>query len=342
MRVKLKPVSEQTIVITGASSGIGLVTARLAAKRGAQLMLISRSEEALKALAQELRGQGAEVDYAVADVADEPQLRAAASKAIARFGGFDTWVNNAGVSIYGRNDEVARDDQRRLFETNFWGVVHGSLIALEHLKTRGGALINLGSEVSHLAVPLQGAYTASKHAVRGFTDSLRVELQNERVPVSVTLIKPSGIDTMFAQNAKNYMDVQPKLPAPVYAPDLVAGAILSAAEIPIRDVYVGGAARMMVGAARACPRLVDFLLSRFLVRAQRSRRPATNRRDHGLDKPGIGLMERSGMNGRVLESSLYTQAVLSRRSGALALGALGLILFAVVGVQRRSACRQVV
>src|SRR5438045_7173201 len=145
MLVKLKPLSEQAIIITGATSGIGLCTARMAAERGARVFLVARTEESLQKLTEELRSNGSQAAHAVADVADQLQVKAAGASAIEQFGGFDTWINNAAVSIYGRLDEVALADQRRLFETNYWGVIHGSLEAAEHLRNRGGAIINVGS-----------------------------------------------------------------------------------------------------------------------------------------------------------------------------------------------------
>jgi NADP-dependent 3-hydroxy acid dehydrogenase YdfG len=181
-RGQLKPLGQQIIVITGASSGIGLCTARMAAKRGARLVLNSRNEAALRQLADEINGQGGEAMYQAADVADEAALRVVADLAIARFGGFDTWVNNAGVSIYGRMTDVPDADHRRLVDTNFWGVVNGSRIAVEHLRHRGGALINIGSTLSDRAIPGQGMYCASKHAVKGFTDALRMELEEAGAP----------------------------------------------------------------------------------------------------------------------------------------------------------------
>ncbi|MDR5763526.1 SDR family NAD(P)-dependent oxidoreductase, partial [Caballeronia sp. LZ035] len=158
MRIRLKPLDKQVIVITGATSGIGLVTARTAAKRGARLMLVSRDEKALSSLADELsRDRSDTVAYVVADVGDREQLQVAANEAISRFDGFDTWINNAGVSLYGRCIDVPLEDQRKLFDTNYWGVVNGSVVAVQHLRERGGALINLGSELSDVAIPLQGA-----------------------------------------------------------------------------------------------------------------------------------------------------------------------------------------
>ena len=155
----LKPLDQQAIVITGATSGIGLSTARRAARAGACVFLIARGEEDLKKLTEELQGQGARCAWAVADVADYDALAEAADKCRRLFGGFDTWVNNAGVSIYGNIRETTLKDQRRLFETNYWGVVNGSMVAVEHLRGRpaGGAIINVGSTLSDAPLPVQGS-----------------------------------------------------------------------------------------------------------------------------------------------------------------------------------------
>jgi short-subunit dehydrogenase len=269
-------------------------------------------------------GRAATVDYAVADVSDWSQLEKAAQQAIERFGGFDTWVNNAGASIFGRCEDVPLEEQRKLFDTNFWGVVHGSLIALRHLKTRGGALINLGSELSDLAIPLQGVYVATKHAVKGYTDALRMELMAEGAPVSVTLIKPSGIHTLFVEHAKNYLDVEPKLPAPLYAPDVVAKAILHAAVHPERDMFVGGAARTMSAFARHLPALFDSVMARTGFRAQKTGHQPTS--GDGLETGAGSLQELSEAPRRVFRSSLYTEAVIHRRgTTAVAVGAAALL-----------------
>ena len=174
MRVKHKPLHEQVVFITGASSGIGRQTAVRAAKAGANVILVSRSEEGLKAAVQDIERNGGEAVFAVADVADTQQLRDAADAGVRRFGRIDSWVNNAGVGMYTKLLHTDVADDRRLFETNFWGIVNGSRLAVEYLKTSGGgALINLGSEVSDISVPTQGMYSTSKHAVMGFTDALR-------------------------------------------------------------------------------------------------------------------------------------------------------------------------
>lgn len=310
MKFRLKKLADQVIVITGATSGIGLTTARRAAARGARLVLVARNEDALRQLTFELSKKGGEVIHVVADVGIEEDMRRVARSAVERFGGFDTWINNAGISIFGRSEDVSLEDQRRLFQTNFWGVVHGSLVAAEHLKKQGGAIINLGSEVSDRAVPLQGIYSASKHAVKGFTDSLRLELEEEGAPVAVTLIKPAAVDTMFIGHAKNYLAVEPRLPPPIYAPDVVADAILHAAEHFRRDIFVGGAAKLMSSGAHYAPRVMDSYMKRFLFNQVKSRTPARDRSQHSLYEPGNDLQERQGYPGHVFESSLYTKAAI--------------------------------
>jgi len=226
MAVALKPLAEQVIVITGASSGIGLATARSAAKAGAKVVLASRNGGVLGSVEREITEAGGEAMHVVADVCRREDVERIARAAIDRFGAFDSWVNNAGLSIVGRMEQVSDQDHRKLFETNFWGLVYGSFVAVKHLKLRGGAVINLGSLASDMALPLQGMYSASKHAIKGFTDALRMELEEEGAPVSVTLIKPTSINTPFPQHAKNYTDREPQLPNPVYAPEEVANAIL--------------------------------------------------------------------------------------------------------------------
>jgi short-subunit dehydrogenase len=334
MKPRLKKLSEQVVVITGASSGIGLATARMAARQGARLVLAARNGQALGELNDELRAEGCEAIHVVADVGKLDDVRKIGEAAISRFGGFDTWINNAGVSIYGCIDEVPLEDHRRLFDTNFWGVVHGSMVAASHLRQGGGAIINLGSEVSDLAIPLQGMYSASKHAVKGFTDALRIELEAKGAPVCVTLIKPTAVDSMFVEHARNYLDVEPKLPAPLYAPKVAAEAILHAAQHPSRDIFVGGRARLAFSGAHFMPRLMDRYLQRFMFRQQRSRRPAREHDTSALHVPGVGLHERRGQPGRVHETSLYTTAALHpARTAALVLGA-GLALAAVLWQQR--------
>jgi short-subunit dehydrogenase len=255
-KIKLKSLEQQVIVITGASSGIGLATARMAAERGAKVVLAARSRETIENVAGEINSSGGQALPVECDVTQRAQVEQLAREAIQRFGRIDTWVNDAGTSIYGRLDEVSEEDSRRLFEINFWGVYYGSLIAVSHLKQNGGALINVGSEVSDAVIGYQGIYSTTKHAVKGFTDALRVEIQvMDEAPVSITLIQPTATDTPFPQHARNYMREEPKLPTPLDDPNDVAEAILKAAVKPTRSKKVGTLAKVNTATAKWAPGL---------------------------------------------------------------------------------------
>lgn len=293
-KATLKPLDEQSIVITGATSGIGLATARRAARAGACVFLIARGEADLKALCEELQATGARAAWAVADVADHAALSEAAEKCVRLFGGFDTWVNNAGVSIYGAISATNLDDQRRLFETNYWGVVNGSLVAAEHLRKRynGGAIVNVGSILSDAPLPIQGVYSASKHAVKGFTNALRMELMREDAAITVSLVKPAAVDSPYSKHARNLTGYATQNPQPVYATHVVADTILYCASHPIREITVGGGGRLIASFYSVLPGLAEPLFARFAPSLMRDRSSAYEPYDDGLYDPGDdGLAE---------------------------------------------------
>ena len=325
--IKLKKLKEQTVVITGASSGIGLATARMAARAGASVLLTSRNEQDLRRVTQEIRGRGGRASFTVADVADPDAVMRVAEMAVREFGGIDSWVNNAGVSIFGKLMEVPLEDKRRLFDTNFWGVVHGCRAAVKHLRDHGGAIINIGSIVSDRAIPLQGMYSASKHAVQGYTDALRMEMEHDRLPISLTLVKPSAIDTPYLEHARNYMEAAPNFPPPVYDPELVARAILRCAERPLREVTVGGGGRMMSVAGRVAPRTMDRYMEATMFHQQRDTERPIGRSD-SLYGPSRDGLARGPYSGHVKKSSVYTTAMLSDVTRVLPFLAAGVALAA--------------
>ena len=310
MGIKLKPIKDQVIVITGASSGIGLATALEAAKRGASVVLASRDEVDIRKAADQITAQGGKAIPVVVDVGDHGTMESLAEQAIAAFGRIDTWVNNAGVSIYGRIEQIPIDDAQRLFETNYWGVVYGSLAALPHLKRDGGALINVGSELSETAIPLQGHYAASKHAVKGFTDTLRMELHEEGAQVAVTLIQPAAIDTPYPEHAMNHLGVEPKHAPPVYAPEIVADAIIACAQSPHRNLRVGGAAKMFTMVEKVAPSLGDRMKERTAFDGQKTDEAPRDDDTLYSPRPGDGRV-RGNYPGRVMKRSLYTKAALN-------------------------------
>jgi len=326
-----KRLADQVIVITGASSGIGLTTARMAARRGARVVLAARNNPDLDAVTNEICANGGRAIAVATDVSDASSVERLGEEAIATFGRIDTWVNNAGLSIYGKLTDVPLEDKRKLFDINFWGVVYGCRTAVKLMRNTGGVLINLGSEVSDVAIPLQGMYSASKHAVKGYTDALRMELEHDRIPIAVTLVKPSAVNTPFPEHARNYLDEGvPALPPPVYAPEVVAEAILRCAERPVRDIVIGGAGRLQIALSHAAPRLADKVMGPLMFRQQRARNRSHDN-EGSLYRPqpdGRAYGPESGM----LRSSVYTKAALSPAVKMFAFGAAGLALAA--GVRR--------
>jgi short-subunit dehydrogenase len=326
MSLTQKPLKDQVIVITGASSGIGLTTAEIAAERGAAVVLAARSESDLTDVVARIRHKGGRAAAVTADVADERQVAQIGMAAMREFGRIDTWVNNAGLGMYGRLIDQPIEEKRKVFEINFWGVVYGCKVALEHMRSKGGTIINIGSEVSDRAAPLLGLYSAAKHAVRGYTDALRMELEHDHIPIQVSLVKPGPIDTPFPQHAANYMDKEPKHAPPVYPPEEVAYAILKCAEKPVREVTVGGVPRLQIAMATLAPKLTDVMMERQMWnQMQRDEAPFS---PDSLDRPsGQDYGVRRGRQpGHVMKTSVYTRAALSDVGRALPFVALGALL----------------
>jgi short-subunit dehydrogenase len=317
MKPRLKPLSEQVIVIVGASSGIGLVTAKHAARQGARVVLAARNENDLDEAVRAIRADAGRAVYQVCDVAVEEQVRAVGERAITDFGGLDTWINCAAVSIYGTWLDVPLADARRQFDVNYWGVVHGTLTAVRHMASRGGAVVNVASALADRAIPLQGNYCATKFAMKAFTDSLRMELEADGVPVSLTLVKPGSMDTPLFQKARTFLGVEPQPIPPVYSPDVAAHAILEAAQKPMRDVIAGGMGAVVSLGERLSPRLTDKYMERTTFESQKTELIAPADRPTNLYEPMVhDGGERGHFQGRVRKWSAYTGAVLHPKAAA--------------------------
>jgi short-subunit dehydrogenase len=339
--MKLLPIGEQVVVITGASSGIGLTTARMAARAGARVVLTARDEETLREQVERIREAGGDATWLAGDITDAEVAERVARHAVTTYGRIDTWVNNAGIGVYGLTQDIPLADMRRVFGVTYWGVVHGCLAAVPRLRERGGALINVGSVESDVAPPYHASYAGAKHAVKGFTNALRLELKHEGADVVVTLIKPAAIDTPFFEHAKNYMEGNPRPPPPAYAPEVVARAILRSAEQPIRELTVGGSGRAVIGLARWLPRTSDRLFGATLFEPQQTSRPTRHERAGALYVTGpFNGRQRGQYAGLVRTHSVSTALAQRPVQSAIGVGLLGMAMVGALGLLRRAPRRR--
>ncbi len=306
--MRLKPIAEQVVVVVGASSGIGRETALRFAKQGAKVVVVARSEQGLASLVDEIRRAGGEATAITADVAEFEQIKAVADRAVQEYGRMDTWVHLASVAVWGTFEQTTPTEFKRIIDVNLTGQAYGAMAALPHLRQVGqGALIHISSIEAKLPLPLQSAYAASKHGVVGFLDALRLELQHEGVPISVTNVMPSSINTPFFNKAGTRLGVQPRPLPPMYQPQLVADAILFAAEHPTRDLIVGGAGKAGIVTRRVSPRLMDAFLRLTAFTLQRTDTPKSEDAPHNLFQSIAGYDRVEGDFGAEARSwSVYT------------------------------------
>lgn len=337
MPIRLKPLAAQRMVLTGATSGIGLAIAEAASAAGARLMLAARNEEELARIQERLTAGGGDVGILACDVADPNYAECLAAAAAARFGGFDTWINDAAAATYGTLAETPIDDQRRVFDVGFWGTVRGALTALAHLRIRGGAIINIGSVLGDRAMIQQGPYSAMKHAVKGFTDALRTEVLEAALPVSVTLIKPSAMHTPYPDHARNRMETPAKLPPIVYDPRLVARAVLFAAATPRRELTVGGFGAGAAIGDLVAPRLLDLAMAAIGTRAQQSSvAPPADTTDNLYEPRRDGKIENAEPQ-YVRRQSLWLEAQLRPITATAVIGGASVLAAGVLrALSRRS------
>jgi len=304
----IRPLQQQVVVITGASSGIGRETALQFASKHARVVLAARNAIALQEVADEIRQAGGDAIVVVTDVSDWDQVTRLADEAVAAFGRIDTWVNDAATSVYATAEDTTVEETQQIMQTNFMGVVHGVKAVLPYMKQQGsGMIINLGSVESQRTLPYHSVYAATKHAVKAYTDSLRMELAHEHAGIHVTLILPAGINTPFFNHARSKLGVLPQPAPPVYKPQLVANAIVYAAQHPQRDIYVGGASKLFTVMERLSPVLMDRIMTTggLMFRLQKSNKP-----DDGQDTVFHTLPETGRVNGdfgALVKPSMYTR-----------------------------------
>ena len=287
--MQLKPIHQQVIAVVGASSGIGRAIALKAAQRGAKLIVSARNEAGLDSLVDQIRKEGGEAVAIVADVAVFDQVKAIADKTIEVYGRLDTWVHAAATGILAAFDQITPEEFQRVIDVDLMGQVYGAMVALPHLKREGrGALIHISSVEGVRALPLQSPYSAAKHGVEGFVEAMRVELAHEGLPISVTSIKPSVINTPYYNHVRTKLGVKPTGIPPYYHPDLVADATLYTAEHPTRDFIVGDSGKVLDILQRVSPQVVDALLLLVAFPGQRTDQPESEDSPDNLFEPMPG------------------------------------------------------
>ena len=271
--MKLKPIEQQVVAVVGASSGIGRETALQFAKRNAKVVVSARTESALASLVAEITASGGDAIAIPADVAEFEQVKSIVDKTIEHYGRLDTWVHAAGTAIMAPFEQVTPEEFKRVIDVNLMGAVYGAMVAMPHLRQTGrGAFIAVSSVEARRSMPLQSSYSASKHGMEGFLDSLRSELKHEGFPISITNIMPAVINTPFYNKARTKLGVMPTGIPPYYQPSLVAEAILHTAENPTRDLIVGDVGRIVDLLQKIVPDLTDTLVGAIAVPGQRTER----------------------------------------------------------------------
>jgi NAD(P)-dependent dehydrogenase (short-subunit alcohol dehydrogenase family) len=271
--VAKKPLCEQVMVVTGASSGLGRAIARLAGERGAKVVVTARNAEALDACVAEIERAGSEALAVPCDVADRDQVDRVVGAAVERFGRIDTYVANAIVTVYAEAERLEPEELRRVWEVNFFGVVYGYWAALPHLRESKGTFLHVSSALAYRGIPLQAAYCSTKAGLRAFLESARVEEQKAGTGVAISLVLPGAINTPQFDRDRQKIGYQPQPVPPIYQPEPFAEATLRCAEHPIRELPISWGAQKLLWGQKLSPRAGDWVLRRTGWKSQHTGEP---------------------------------------------------------------------
>jgi NAD(P)-dependent dehydrogenase (short-subunit alcohol dehydrogenase family) len=330
--------SPEVVVITGGSAGVGRATAREFARRGARIGLLARGRDGLEGALRDVEALGGRGLVLEADVANAAQVEEAAAVVEERLGPIDIWVNNAMLSVFSPVAQMTADEYRRVTEVTYLGVVHGTLSALSRMRPRDhGTIVQIGSALAYRAIPLQSAYCAAKHAVQGFTESLRTELLHDRSNVHLTMVQLPALNTPQFDWVKSRLPHRAQPVPPIFQPEVAARAIHWASHQRRREVYVGWpTVKAILGGARIAPGYGDRVLAEMGYVSQQTVEPEDPNRPHNLWNALPGDHGAHGrFDERAREWSWQLFATMHRRWVALAgLGALGWVV-ATLGNERR-------
>lgn len=278
--------ADEVVVITGASAGVGRATALEFARRGARIALLARDANALEQVAAIVRRAGGTPLVLPLDVADCAQVDAAAQRVVDQWGRIDIWVNNAMVAVFAPFSAMEPAEFQRATEVTYLGYVWGTMAALKRMRERNaGSIVQVGSALAYRAIPLQSAYCGAKHAIRGFTDSIRSELLHDHSRVHLCMVQMPGLNTPQFEWGRNKMPRQPQPVPPVFQPEVAARAIVWAAHHRRRELIVGGSSLRAIWANRWIPALLDHYLARAGYRGQQSARPTPREHRDNLWQP---------------------------------------------------------
>jgi NAD(P)-dependent dehydrogenase (short-subunit alcohol dehydrogenase family) len=279
----------RVVVITGASAGVGRAAARAFAERGDSVALLARGCDGLEAAEREVRERGVRGLAIPTDVANAEAVEAAAQQVEEDLGAIDLWVNNAMVSVFAEFKNISAADFRRVTEVTYLGYVHGTMSALRRMLPRDrGMIIQVGSALAYRAIPLQSAYCGAKHAIEGFTESLRCELAHDRSHVRVTMVQLPALNTPQFGWVKTDFASHPQPVSPIFQPEVAAEAIVWAAHHPRREYWLAWPTARAILANRVIPRLLDSYLARTGYAAQLADWPVEHNRRDNLYEPLSG------------------------------------------------------
>ena len=267
------PLSDQVIVVLGASSGIGRATARAAAVHGAKLVVAARNRDALDAAVREIEHAGAEAIAVTADTTSPAELESLCAGAVERFGQIDSFVASVMVTVYAEVEELDPEELRRVLEVNFLGRAYAYWAALPHLKATRGTFVDVNSGLAYRGIPLQAAYCASKAAARAFFESARTEQEKHGTGVDISLVLPGGVNTPQFDRGRQKLGKQPQPVPPIYQPEVIAEAILHCCERPQRELTVSWGAQKLLWGQKLSPRAGDLVLLRIGWKGQTTGEP---------------------------------------------------------------------